>query len=168
MVQVAFKPFDTINGSSTLPQVPQLIKSSSLNDFLALRGELIQVFSENALAGVNATLYQVPEDYIFFITSANMSSGQNAIWGADVSWSIYLYVHYYSGVGGAKAILVNRINAQNGVFNPNTISNSMNPVIPLAITSGAKIYIYQQASLINTSVAVQGYLIKKSDLPQTY
>jgi len=165
--EIAYKPSEDYKDVSypEVPVTPQIVRNYSLNEILALKGNLLILQSTNVDAGVNPTFYTVPVGYVFFIVSGSMNSTQNHLWAAgDARWFVYLNI-----VGnGTKRVMAHGFNAKNNVWSEGNTNSSLSPTIPLAIQGGSYFYVYQQASLITTEVCLQGYLIENKEIPQVF
>lgn len=161
-----YKPIENIKGvkiPDPVPPIATIEKGSSLYEFLILRGSLVLASNTATGAGVNPTIYTVPEGYVFFLVSASIGAGLNTDWSADYSWYVYLRSRPF---GTPTNILATKINTLAGTQQPHISNMTLSPTIPLAFIEGSIFYVYQQGSQITTEATIQGYLIEKKEIPQ--
>lgn len=129
----------------------------SLQDLLILKGSLIFKQSANTASGVNPTLYTVPADYVFFLTSASLHTTNNLVNVADTLAWVKL------NISGDTLISYPHWD-WTGLFYSS--SSILSPALPLPFAAGKTFYVYQQTSRFTTHLCIQGYEIKMADLLQ--
>jgi hypothetical protein len=165
MVEVALKPLEKfdVNPNDYPPLAVPQYKTTSLNDFLTLRGEMIRLSIVATGAGVN-DIYTVPDGYTLFIVSASIASVINSAGGPTL---YFVYLRSQNS-GSNSAILAYHIYRQADTAVFNNLSQTLSPVIPLKYNEKSNLYLYQQASFITTDATIQGYLIKNEEIPQIF
>lgn len=169
--ELAYTPIGDLKSSvptATSPAIPIIVKSNTLLDYVALKGLLIIANRTNVGSGVNPAIYTVPAGYVFFLIGASSSVADNTtIIGPNMFFSRLTATNGPAGGGGGSYVILEVLHhSPHNAMNQNSDHLSYSPSIPLIFTEDTTFYVYQQSSTITTAVCIQGYLCKKTDIPQ--
>jgi len=147
--QLALKPISPYDAKNNTPILQQKEFNQTWLEFAAQKFQQVKLtgYAQNS----TTTIYTIPEGYIFYLTSAQVS--YSSIGGGAATSNLY---YYYFGSGAN-----NRIGNSGFLANNIVSTNLININFPMSIQmrSGEQIIISSASAQIYINLSFQGFLV---------